>query len=165
LPHKGWAFLIVAVASLIVACRTADVPGVPLYPNGATTPLPRARIAQVAGPIATIDGKDVADQGGLFDLLPGCHVVVLDQRLAPDSYSLSSGSYWTGQAPRTTYALRMQAGARYIIRRDVQSEGQMGRLVLTAREELANGATTDLTPATSVEDLRSCKEWAATLGL
>ena len=163
LPHARRASLMLAVASLAPACRPAgDVPGVPLYPNGATTRLPRNQIAQVVGPIAKIDGQDVLGQGGWFDLLPGCHVVELDRQVTADAYALSTGLYWGGQFPSTTYALRMKAGARYAIRREIFSDGQRGRVNLSAREEEASGAATDLAPVESAEDIKSCKAWETT---
>jgi hypothetical protein len=157
-----WSSLALAVATLALGCRPGEVAGVPLYPNGATTQLPRNEIAQVTGPISKIDGRDVLDQGGVFDLLPGCHIVELDRRLTADPYSLSGGMYWSGQLPTAIYALRMKAGARYVIRRDLYADGTTGRVSLSAREEEMSGAVTDLSPATSVEDIQACKEWKTT---
>jgi hypothetical protein len=158
-PHQHWAFLTLAVATLALGCHPGvDAPGVPLYPNGETVRLPRSQVALVAGPIAKIDQKDVAEQGGRFELLPGCHVVELDSRMVPDGNNLSGGMYWTGSFPRTIYAIRMKAGARYEIRRDIFADGQTGRLVLSASEEEASGATTELAPAKSAEDLKACRQ-------
>jgi hypothetical protein len=155
--------LTLTIASLALACHPgAEAAGVPLYPNGATTRLPRSQIAQVTGPIAKIDGKDVAGQGGVFDLLPGCHLVELDRQLVADGTVLSSAVYWSGDSPTTLYALRMKPGARYVIRRQVYSDGELsGRIVLSAREEQADGAATDLDPAKSDEDIKACNDWAA----
>jgi hypothetical protein len=159
-PHKDWLSLTFAVATFALGCHPAvDTPGVPLYPNGATTRLPRNQIAQVAGPIAKIDGQDVSEQGGVFDVLPGCHVVVLDTRPSADAYSLSSGMYWSGQYDATIYAFRTKPGARYVIRRDLQTQGSgQGRVVLSAREEEPGGLVTDLFPATSADDIKACKQ-------
>ena len=153
-------YLFAVVVFALVACHPGvDTPGVPLYPNGATTRLPRDQIAQVAGPIEKIDGRDLLDQGGVFDLLPGCHIIELDRRLSPDAYALSSGAYWSGRFPPTTYAIVMKPGARYAIRRDLQTEGTgPGRVVLTAREEMPGGAVTDLFPAKSDQDITACKQ-------
>lgn len=159
LSHRCRTFLTLAVATIGVGCHPGvDAPGVPLYPNAETTRLPRGQVALVAGPIAKIDEKDVAEQGGRFELLPGCHVVELDSRMVPDGNNLSGGMYWTGSFPRTIYAIRMKAGARYEIRRDIFADGQTGRLVLSASEEDVSGAMTELTPAKSVEDLKACKQ-------
>jgi len=152
--------LLLAVAIFVLGCHPAvDTPGIPLYPNGATTRLPRNQIAQVAGPIAKIDGQDMGDQSGPFDLLPGCHIVELDTRPPANAFALSSGAYWSGQFPQTTYAFRMQAGARYVIQRDLQTDGTgPGRVVLSAREELPSGAVTDLFPVKSAADVTACKQ-------
>jgi hypothetical protein len=152
--------LTLAAVIFVISCHPAvDTPGVPLYPNAATTPLPRNQLAQVAGPIATIDGQGLEDQSGPFDLLPGCHIVELDTRPPANAYALSSGAYWSGQFPQTIYALRMKPGARYLIRRDLQTDGTgPGRVVLSAREELPTGAVTDLFPVKSADDIKACKD-------
>jgi hypothetical protein len=152
------AFLALGAITLPLACHPGvDAPGMPLYPNAQTTPLPRDQIARVAGPIAKIDGKDVQEQGGRFELLPGCHVIELDRRMVADAYALSGGSYWTGQFPRTVYAMVMKAGARYDIRREIYSDGSTGRLVLSATEEQAGGTVTDLVPAKSAAEIQACR--------
>jgi hypothetical protein len=161
LPYEHWGFLALAVVPLALACHPAiEAPGVPLYPNGETTRLPRDQIALVAGPIAKIDGQEVVDQGGRYELLPGCHVVELDRRMTANGNSLTGGAYWTGQFPSTVYAIRMKAGARYDIRRDLYADGLggMGRIALSAREEEANGTGSDIVPANSEEDLKACKQ-------
>jgi hypothetical protein len=154
-----WAAFALSVVTFLPACHPAvDAPGVPLYPSAETARLPRNQIAQVTGPIAKIDGQDVVDQGGRFDLLPGCHLVELDRRVTGDSYTLSSATYWTGQFARTTYAMRMKPGARYVIRRVLDSSGfARGRVILSAREEEANGAMNDLLPARSAEEIQACR--------
>ena len=150
-------FLMVAVATAPLACHPgADAPGVPLYPNAAATRLPRNQVALVEGPIEKVDGQEVGDQGGRFELLPGCHVIQLDRRAPADNYSLSNTSYLTGQLATVYYAMQMMAGGRYEIRRDVIVDGQMGRITVSAREEAPGGAVTDLFPAKSADELRSC---------
>jgi hypothetical protein len=157
--NRRCTYLTLAIATLTLGCHPGvEAPGVPLYPNAETTRLPRTQIALVAGPIAKIDEKDVADQGGRFELLPGCHVVELDSRMVPDGNNLSGGMYWTGSFPRTIYAIHMKAGARYEIRRDIFADGQTGRLVLSASEEEPGGAMTELAPAKSAEEIKACRE-------
>ena len=121
------ALLVLAIASVSLAClhRVAES-GVPLYPNGESTRLSREQVAQVTGPIGKIDGKDLVGQSGWFDLLPGCHVVELDRRVVADGYALSGARYWTGQFATTTYAIQMKAGARYVIQRQIYSDGNAG---------------------------------------
>jgi hypothetical protein len=153
--------LALAAATFAAACHPAvDMPGVPLYPNGATTRLPRSQIAQIAGPIERIDGQDLLAQGGVFDLLPGCHVVELDTRPTTDSYALSSGLYLPGHLPFTIYAIQMKPGARYIIRRDIYSSGVgagASRITVSAHEEQANGAMTELEPVKSEMEIKACR--------
>jgi hypothetical protein len=152
------AALLSSVAAVGLGCHPGVAPpNVPLYPNAASTRLPRSEVAELFGPIAKIDEQEVDGRGGGFELLPGCHVVELDRQMQSDAFSLSSGAYWSGQFPQTIYAMRMKAGARYVIRRDIISEGQTGRVVLSAREEAGNGATADLAPVQSTADVDACK--------
>jgi hypothetical protein len=156
---------LLALATLALGCLASEPPAVPLYPNGETTRLPANQVADLMGPIEKIDGRAVGDMGGRFDLLPGCHLIELDRQSDNSTYSLTSGVYLTGSFPATTYALRMQAGARYFIQRQTVTEGVGAtvRMVLSAREEAPGGAVTDLAPATSMDDLKACKAWEATL--
>ena len=156
---------LVVPTTLALGCLASEPPAIPLYPGSESTRLPANQVADVTGPIGKIDGREVGDQGGRFDLLPGCHVVELSQQGDSNS-SLSGGIYLTGSFPATVYALRMQAGARYFIQRQTVLEGVgvPARLELSAREEIPGGAVTDLAPAKSVDDLRACKAWQSTLG-
>jgi len=149
-----------------LGCLVSEPPAVPLYPNSQSTRLPPNEVADILGPIGKIDGREVGGQGGRFDLLPGCHVVELDRQSDSGNYSLTSAIYLTGGFPATTYALRTQAGGRYIIQRQTVTGGISGtfRIVLSAREEAPGGAVTDLVPAKSVHDVDACKAWEATLG-
>ena len=152
--------------TLALGCLASEPPAVPLYPNSESTRLPPNQVADVTGPIGKIDGREVGGLGGRFDLLPGCHVVELSQQSDNSNSSLSGGIYLTGSFPATVYALRMQAGARYFIQRQTVLEGVgvPARLQLSAREEIPGGAVTDLVPAKSVDDLKACQAWGATLG-
>ncbi len=152
---------LLALATSGPGCLGASQPpAVPLYPNSQMMRLPPGQVGVVDGPIALIDGRDVAGQGGRFELLPGCHVVELERQMTGSLYGASNGVYFTGQFPRTVYALRMLPGARYSIRRDIQSSmAATGHIDLSAREELPNGAGSDLFPAKSLDEIRSCKAW------
>jgi hypothetical protein len=152
-------------ATLALGCLASEPPAVPLYPNSESTRLPPNQVADLLGPIGKIDGREVGGMGGRFDLLPGCHVVELDRHSDNSNYSLTGAAYLTGGFPATTYALRTQAGARYISQRQTVTEGVGAtmRVVLSAREEAPGGAVTDLSPAKSIDDLKACKAWEATL--
>jgi hypothetical protein len=152
--------------TFLLGCLHAEVPAVPLYPNSESTRLPPAQVADLTGPIGKIDEREVGGLGSRFDLLPGCHIVELDRQSDNSNYSLTGARYLTGSFPATTYALRMQAGARYFIQRQLvtQGIGPTMRVVLSAREEGPGGAVTDLEPAKTVDDLKACKAWATALG-
>ena len=153
--------MVLGVAALAAGCAPrGNARGVPLYPNAATARPPASDVAQVMGPIAKIDEQEVGEQGGQFELLPGCHIVELDRRAPSDNYAISSAAYTTGQLPLTIFAIRMKAGARYVIQRQLAETGSSDslRVVLSAREETADGAANDLAPAGSVQDIQACKQ-------
>lgn len=151
------------LAVLSAGCLAAAPSAVPLYPNSEVERLPPNRVANLSGPIARIDGRDVPDVDGPFELLPGCHVVELLRQMPDSGFGLSSGVYVSGQFPPMVYALRMLAGARYSIRRDLLQlgAGQTTRLVVTAREELPDGVVREFSPAQSEADVAACKAWEA----
>jgi hypothetical protein len=131
--------------------------------------LPRDQIAEVSGPIDKIDGNQVAGWHGYFDLLPGCHVVELERRLSffvVGRPARGSGSYLLqfGPLPTVTYALRMKAGARYVIRQEPHLGGYwtINGIYRSAREEQPSGPAIDLAPTESADEIRACKEWEAT---
>lgn len=155
------ASLALAVAALAAGCPPpGNARGVPLYPSAATGRPPPQAVAQLTGPIAKIDEQEVGDQGGQFELLPGCHIVELDRRAPADSYALSNATYATGQLPLTIFAIRMKPGAHYVIQRQLAETGSSDslRVVLSAREEAADGAVHDLAPASSGQDIQACKQ-------
>ena len=166
MPTRSLVRSLLVPTTFALGCLASEPPAVLLYPNADSARLPPNQVAGLLGPIAKVDARDVAGLGGRFDLLPGCHVVQLDRQSDNSNYSLTGATYLTGSFPATTYALRMQAGARYIIQRQAVTDGigPRMRVVLSAREEAPGGAVTDLEPAKSVADIEACKAWAATPG-
>jgi hypothetical protein len=164
--HHVWSRIAspvpLAAALLTLACHPGVLPrGMPLYANASATLPPRAAVAQLIGPIGTVDGRDVFEQGGVFELLPGCHVVELDRRpLNSANNSVAGSVYVSGQFPLITYAIRMKAGASYVIRRDLPASGMgdMVRLQLSAQEEDANGKVTELNPTQSADEIHACNQ-------
>lgn len=161
--HQVWSriALIVSFAPALLALDCvagATQRGLPLYSVSAT-PLARTAVAELMGPIGKVDGRVVLEKGGSFELLPGCHVVELDQRPL-NSDNLSSGVYLSGDYPLTTYAIRMKAGASYIIRRSFPGSGggSMIRMQLSAQEEDASGKVTELFPMKSADEIHECNQ-------
>lgn len=163
LVRRRWASFALPAAVLALACRPAvDPPGIPLYPNAQTTKLPRTQIAEVFGPIVKIDGNDVIDWGRPYDLLPGCHLVELERHVKVNGMVVRRpGSF--GPEPVFIYALRMKAGARYIIQQAYCAGMPFSvGTCPSAREEQPGGAVTDLTPVSFGQDILACRAWAAT---
>jgi hypothetical protein len=94
----------------IAGCIVGGPPAYPLYTNP-EHPRAHDEVAVLAGPLATVDGVNVQDKGGLFALSPGCH-----------SYTfLTSEGQYPGRRPggnpvllpRGLYASRLEAGHAY----------------------------------------------------
>jgi len=158
------------VASFALALSVACVPlgggapGYPLYPNPQVR-LPDGRVAHLAGictgaecipPIKLVDGQDVSSYGSAFDLLPGCHLVTLGTDIVAGTAYVT----FHGSAAPVVFAVRMKAGNRYVIQRDiVENMGRGGRLVTTAREEDAHGASTSIEAVKDEAEIAACRDW------
>jgi hypothetical protein len=146
------------IAALALGCLGSEAPGIPLYTSATGARLPPDQVASLIGPIARVDDRDVADLGGPFDLLPGCHVVELTRQVPNNGYGMTTGVYFSGQLPVAVFALPMKAGARYVIRRDLAptGNGMARRIAFSAREELPGGGT-DLSPSFAWDDVAACR--------
>jgi len=160
---KGSIVLAWTAQALACASQGGDLPGYPLYPNPQNR-LSADVVARLAGtcsgpecspPIQFVDGKDVSPYGSAFDLLPGCHIVQLGSNFVASTMYVSFHGGGGG-----VFALRMEAGHRYVIRRDiVENPGSGARVVITAREEDAHGASTPIEPAHDPAEITACREW------
>jgi hypothetical protein len=140
-----------------VGCASApDVPGYPLY--AASTRLPRAQVARVFGPIGWVDGRNVADLGDGFELLPGCHVVVTRSEAVESTSEVSVPGVPRGRA----FALPMQAGFTYVVKRQVQSGMGLQIRIVTFADELDAGGNRvrSIEPAKSRDELAACRQEA-----
>lgn len=151
-------FLLLA-GTLTLGCLASEAPAIALYPNASVARLPPDQVATLTGTIARVDDRDVAELGGPFELLPGCHVVELTRQVPNNGYSLTTGVYFARQLPVAIFALPMKAGARYVVRRDLvpAGTGMQRRLVFSAREELPGGTGTDLHPSFAWHDVVDCR--------
>ena len=139
------------------SCSPARLgPGYPLYPDPQVR-RPEGSVARLVGPIGSVDGRDVPAQTDVFDLLPGCHVVQLNGDMARGNNYVA----WMGTTPRFVFALRMTAGHTVVIRREIVPDmsSTTGRVVVIAQDQEPAGASTDLSPIQSGDDIRACKEW------
>lgn len=165
-----WTAACITLA-LIPGCAApgAETPGYPLYPNPQTR-LPADQVARLVGtcsggeclqPIKWVDGQDVAQYGGAFDLLPGCHIVTLSTNFVASSTYVTV----TGSPAPMIFALRMKAGNRYVVQRDIlQSAGMGWRIVTRAREEEARGGSSPIRPILRSDEIADCKAWEPSAG-
>src|ERR1017187_308401 len=153
----------------------------PLYANP-EQPRPLQTLARLEGPIATVDGREVASKGTVFELLPGCHVVTLQRKIGAGS----DDGAWSADLSPIVYAFRMRRGHRYSIEPSVRfgpgsqlaldDESQVhanveilgaagsthGQLTIAARELDSTGAVVRvLPPARGGKDVEGCKSWVA----
>jgi len=130
----------------------------PLYPNP-ERPRPPGTLAELQGPVGTVDGVDVEPYGTTFALLPGCHVVTLRRRIGQGD---ASGGAWAAELGTMTYALRMRPGYRYSIDFDVRfRSAPHGTMTITANEWDASDRLVAQFPRVRGDaDIEACEEWA-----
>ena len=116
--------------------------------------LPPSRVARLSGYVRFVDGRDLADHGRSFELLPGCHVVGTPEKWGGASLDAAMVAT-TGVV---YFALPMKPGRHYSI--DVHTDGMagpVGTLRIEARETASNGEPTELfAPVTSQAEIDAC---------
>jgi hypothetical protein len=155
-----WTRTVAAAALFAVACAPSmDLPGYPLYPVAGAR-LPREQIARLFGPIASVDGRDVATLGNAFEVLPGCHVVLT----RGDAVESTNYVAVIGHPNGRFFALTVKPGYTYIVKREIQD--QLSTMYLRsdtfAEEHDAAGAQTQiLQPVHKPDELAACRDDAA----
>ncbi len=131
-----------------------------LYPEP-DRPRARAAVAQLQGPVGTVDGIDVERFGTVFDLLPGCHVVGLRDKVGQSDVS----GAWIGDVGPRAYAFRMRAGHLYVIDVSVRFRGAPhGTMTITAAERDGDGRVVQEVPPIAYQDeVDACRAWEAAL--
>jgi hypothetical protein len=149
ISHCG-VLLVFAVGCAVTGCAN-NFRGTALYPG---VQRERSEVAQLVGPITSVDSIAVPDQRGAFELLPGCHIVEIGGSFG----GFSRGSAWGIWIPHLLYAIEMQAQGRYTIEdasgAAVGLAPSMASRVI-AREEDVKGKVRVLQPAKRAE-LQKC---------
>jgi hypothetical protein len=142
---------VLAVGCAVMGCAN-NFRGTALYPGVRRE---RTEVAQLVGPVTSVDFTPVPNQQGAFELLPGCHIVEIGGSFG----GFTRGSAWGIWIPHFFYAMQMQAQGRYTI------EDATGAAVglapsmtsrVIAREEDAKGTVHVLQPASSGAELQQC---------
>jgi hypothetical protein len=127
----------------------------PLYPNPEVARAP-AELATLQGPIARVDGAEVSPHGKTFTLLPGCHVVALQNAIGAGG----EGGAWSAHLPPMTYAFRMKAAHSYVIEVLMQdSSGPVGSLEIKAVDRGPSGSARQV-PLENSADIETCRRWS-----
>jgi hypothetical protein len=145
-----------SIFALAASCSPAQLgPGYPLYPDPQNRQADDA-VARLVEQIGSVDGQDVSGRGQVFDLLPGCHVVELHGEMQRTNTYVT----WVGQMPNSVVELRMKAGHRYFIHRElIQDMGsRTGKIVVIGQDEDRTGGSTMFSPTPVRGDFRSCTE-------
>lgn len=154
----------------------------PLYPNPEQPRQPET-LVRLEGPIAKVDGQEIASIGTAFALLPGCHVVALLRKIGESN----GNGAWSADLPPIVYAPQMIGGHSYEIEvvarfgnhttKGVADDGQIranaeimgptggathGQVTITAKERDAAGSVVKvLPPARGRQDIETCVGEAA----
>jgi hypothetical protein len=155
---------LVAVAASVVLCSACGHMGAtprPLYDGPTRT---AQEVAVLSGPVAKVDGVDVSEQGAVFTLLPGCHVVTLQSRIGEGGVS----GAWSADVRKQVYAFRMKAGNSYVIEvrllpgNHSVGTANVGSVKILAIEQDSGGKKlASLAPARGRADVEACQAWAA----
>ena len=153
--------MVVVCLGLAAGCRKIGVAsGYPLYPNSGVRLAPE-RVAQIEGPIFSIDDQKVAAKGRVFDVLPGCHVVVMENNITMGS---AEGG-WAWNIGHVVFAFETKPAHWYSIRVEVaDSTGPYSTGSIKARERSPRGEVAILHPARSQQDINDCRRWTAGQG-
>jgi hypothetical protein len=127
------------------ACMGAAPRAVPLYPD-AEHPRRDDEVGVLTGPIAVIDGKEVADLGRTFALLPGCHTFRLQRTTG--ELGAATGASYTASLPQVMISLDVHPAHTYSFDYIVQP--------FTAPDGKADMGFTDHFPDGSVTAAKMC---------
>ena len=138
-----------------MAC-VGQVRSYPLYPNPEVR-REAGRVAKLTGPVATVDGVNVASKGKFFELAPGCHVVTLLRKIG-EGYENAA---WSEDLPKLVFAFKMTAGNVYSIEtRHQMGTNQNGSVFVSAVERDGSGMVIgQLPPSRGAADVEACKQW------
>jgi hypothetical protein len=114
-------------------CITAEQQAIPLYDE--PTRLGADQVATLGGYVAWVDGRDVSNLGGAFELRPGCHVLTTPTGWG-DSTVRSSLKVSTGAL---TFTIPMVAGRHYLVDNKVWRNGIDARWNVQVDESDASG--------------------------
>jgi len=97
----------------------------------------------------------------VFDVLPGCHVVTMENNVTVGS---SEGG-WAWTVGHVVFAFETKPGHSYSIRLEIaDSTGPYSTGKIKARERSPTGAVAFLHPAHGKQDIEDCRRWAAGQG-
>ena len=154
-------FRIGALGALMVGAagciQHETAPAFALYPGPR---LAHDQVALLMGPVASVDGSPVPQNGTTLELLPRCHVVTTQTRLLAYDNSTATNAQGevTGTMPRLIYAMEMRAGHSYVLERQVQQVGgNTANVMLNARDVDAGGHSTMLSPARTTQEIEACR--------
>jgi hypothetical protein len=136
--------LALALAAGAACMGTAPRP-VPLYPD----PEHARRddeVGVLTGPIALVDGKEVADLGRTFALLPGCHTFRLLRTMG--ELGTATGASYTAPLPQVLISIEVQPAHTYSFDYTVQA--------FTAPDGKADMGFSDHHPDGSVTAAKMC---------
>jgi hypothetical protein len=145
-----------AVPALAAVACVGQVRSYPLYPKPEVQREP-SKVARLTGPVATVDGVDVADKGMTFDVLPGCHVVTLLREIGESN----GNAAWMADLPPWVFAFKMRGGFAYSIEYQLRmGSAQHGSMAMSAVERNGFGNIVGyFSPVVGSQDIDHCRQW------
>src|SRR5579883_1240301 len=137
--------LAAAAAIAAVGCAPRTEAAYPLYDHVPGERLPPDQVARLYGAVSAIDGRDVSNLGGAYELLPGCH------ELTTSGQSLNDAtSYYqvTARLRPQRFVLAMKAGYSYFLKHTAPNPGSRFRIFQFVEErDASDGQTGIVEPA------------------
>ncbi len=113
-----WLVASVAAGGCIVK-EPAPYPLYPLRPNG--EPRANDEVGVLVGPIAVVDGQNVASKGQTFALLPGCHSLRFLKTTG--EVNAGAGAAYVASLPQAMLSIAIEAGHYYVFEGTIHDVG------------------------------------------
>ena len=141
------------LACFVLGCASGPPPrGHALYTH-AQGPKQPSEVAQLAGPIVAVNGKNVTSLGDRFEVLPGCYIVEVQPPMQRNDHKMV---FATNTEP-IPFAVAARAGHSYVIRSEYIEQMGTLRLLLEGDEQDMNGSSVGkFGPAQSAGELQQC---------
>ena len=143
---------------ILASCLSRSPRGIPLYDTSKITPS-EAAVAQIIGPIISVDDMNVDSGVSAYELLPGCHVIEIGGTV--DHVDPRVGGE-IGTLPRLFYPVWMMGGNIYVVEIEPEPNLRSGLIthsrVVFREKNRAGQILGELAATSDGRRIRNCRE-------